>query len=212
MELALPSHPAPTYCTSVGGLAPLLLLMPIDGFVFALEKRSTEGNYASDDARAKMGGVALCYVGRTNTTNSHNGIAQPVRAAHHCRARRMLSLDPWPASPPLVSQIAGHVLISNLRLLPTHYSLFSYTVFERGTSRAAMQSASAIVFEGFAVCYLFLRLILYLTQDVREPPAILTSVPFFGPLVGMFREKSNFHLRLRSVSCRLSWFSSCAEH
>lgn len=69
-----------------------------------------------------------------------------------------------------------------------------------------MQSASAVALGGFAASYLFLRLILYLTQDAREPPAILTSVPFFGPLVGMIREKSSFHLRLRCVSCRLSWF------
>ncbi|KAI1084146.1 cytochrome P450 [Whalleya microplaca] len=28
-----------------------------------------------------------------------------------------------------------------------------------------------------------------LTQDAREPPAIVTGVPFFGPLIGMTREK-----------------------
>lgn len=62
-----------------------------------------------------------------------------------------------------------------------------------------MPSALAIALGGFAAAYLFLRLILYLTQDAREPPAILTTVPFFGPLLGMFREKSKFHPRLRCV-------------
>lgn len=62
-----------------------------------------------------------------------------------------------------------------------------------------MPSVAAIAVGGFTAIHLFLRLILHLTQDAREPPAILTGVPFFGPLVGMFREKSNFHLRLRFV-------------
>lgn len=64
-----------------------------------------------------------------------------------------------------------------------------------------MPSVAATAIGGFTAIYLFFRLILYLTQDAREPPAILTGVPFFGPLVGMIREKSNFHLRLRYV-----WF------
>lgn len=62
-----------------------------------------------------------------------------------------------------------------------------------------MPSVAVIAVGGFIAIYVVLRLILHLTQDAREPPAILTSVPFFGPLVGTFREKSNFHLRLRYV-------------
>ena len=62
-----------------------------------------------------------------------------------------------------------------------------------------MPSVVVIVFGVFTAIYVFLRLILHLTQDAREPPPILTSVPFIGPLVGMLREKSNFHLRLRCV-------------
>ncbi|KAI0444733.1 cytochrome P450 [Xylaria telfairii] len=50
---------------------------------------------------------------------------------------------------------------------------------------------------GLAATYLFLHFLLYLTQDVREPPSIANGVPFFSPLIGMIREKSNFYLRLR---------------
>ncbi|KAK7956418.1 cytochrome P450 [Apiospora aurea] len=53
--------------------------------------------------------------------------------------------------------------------------------------------AGAIV----ALLYVFLRLLLYCTQDAREPPAIETGWPFIGPLVGMLREKSRLHFRLR---------------
>jgi hypothetical protein len=47
--------------------------------------------------------------------------------------------------------------------------------------------------------YLLLRLLLRLTQDEREPPVILTHLPFISPLIGMIREKSQFHVRLRYV-------------
>lgn len=57
----------------------------------------------------------------------------------------------------------------------------------------------AIAFGGFVATYIFLRTLLHLTQDTREPPAIVTDIPFFGPLVGMAREKSRFYLRLRFV-------------
>ncbi|KFA54643.1 hypothetical protein S40293_02254 [Stachybotrys chartarum IBT 40293] len=46
--------------------------------------------------------------------------------------------------------------------------------------------------------YVALRLLLKLTQHAKEPPAILTGIPFLGPLPGMLREKSNFYLRLRN--------------
>jgi cytochrome P450 len=54
-----------------------------------------------------------------------------------------------------------------------------------------------LVLGGLAATYLFLRFLLALTQDAREPPAILTDVPFLQPLAGMIREKSRFHIRLR---------------
>ncbi|KAI1180212.1 cytochrome P450 [Nemania sp. FL0916] len=54
-----------------------------------------------------------------------------------------------------------------------------------------------IVFGGLAVSYLFLRFLLYVTQDAREPPNIVDWLPFFSPLIGMIREKSKFFLKLR---------------
>ena len=51
----------------------------------------------------------------------------------------------------------------------------------------------------------------YLTQDAKEPPAILTSFPFIGPLVGMLREKIKFPPSTKVCPCRLSWFRACLE-
>lgn len=61
----------------------------------------------------------------------------------------------------------------------------------------AMVSIVALVTGGIASTYLFLRLLLRLTQDTSEPPALLTSLPFIRPLIGMIREKTKFHIRLR---------------
>lgn len=47
--------------------------------------------------------------------------------------------------------------------------------------------------------YVFLRLLLQFTQHAQEPPVIEASIPFLTPLVGMIREKSEYHLRLRFV-------------
>jgi hypothetical protein len=60
--------------------------------------------------------------------------------------------------------------------------------------------------------YVALRLLLKLTQHAKEPPAILTGIPFLGPLPGMLREKSNFYLRLRFAQCRrLFWCVRAAD-
>lgn len=58
----------------------------------------------------------------------------------------------------------------------------------------------SLVLGGLSATYLFLRFLLNFTQDAKEPPAILTGVPFFQPLVGMIREKSRFYIRLRFVN------------
>ncbi|KAH7085705.1 cytochrome P450 [Paraphoma chrysanthemicola] len=50
-----------------------------------------------------------------------------------------------------------------------------------------------------ASTYLFVHFVLRMTQDAREPRAILTTVPFVTPLIGMIREKSQFHTRLRNT-------------
>ncbi|KAK4157554.1 cholesterol 7-alpha-monooxygenase [Chaetomidium leptoderma] len=63
-----------------------------------------------------------------------------------------------------------------------------------------MAPSIGLVFGGFAATYFFLRFLLSLTQDAKEPPAILTGIPFVEPLVGMIREKSRFHTRLRDAT------------
>jgi len=51
-----------------------------------------------------------------------------------------------------------------------------------------------------ASTYIFLHLLLRLTQDAREPPAILTAFPFVSPVISMIKEKSRLHVRLRLVA------------
>ncbi|KAK4038606.1 cholesterol 7-alpha-monooxygenase [Parachaetomium inaequale] len=63
-----------------------------------------------------------------------------------------------------------------------------------------MAPTISLVLGGIAVTYLFLRVLLNLTQDAKEPPAILTGIPFIEPLVGMIREKSRFYIRLRDAT------------
>jgi hypothetical protein len=48
-----------------------------------------------------------------------------------------------------------------------------------------------------AAIYVFLRMLLNSTQDRGEPRALATSLPFISPVIGMSREKTNFHIRLR---------------
>lgn len=56
-----------------------------------------------------------------------------------------------------------------------------------------------IVSVGLVCTYIFLRIVLHLTQDVREPPAIEKAIPFLSPMIGMIREKSRYYVRLRLV-------------
>ncbi|KAI0015367.1 cytochrome P450 [Xylariomycetidae sp. FL0641] len=54
-----------------------------------------------------------------------------------------------------------------------------------------------VAFGCLIATYAFLRFLLHLTQDAREPPPILTGLPFFGPIIRMAREKSHLYPRLR---------------
>jgi len=56
-----------------------------------------------------------------------------------------------------------------------------------------------LVLGGLVATCIFLRFLLSATQDAKEPPAILTGIPFVQPLIGMIREKSRFYIRLRFV-------------
>lgn len=44
-----------------------------------------------------------------------------------------------------------------------------------------------------ATTYVFLRLLLHFTQDAKEPPAIATSIPFIGPILGMIIKRTHFY-------------------
>jgi hypothetical protein len=63
----------------------------------------------------------------------------------------------------------------------------------------AMLSTFTFAAGVIASTYLFLHFLLRLTQDAREPRPILTTLPFINPLIGMIKEKSRFHVRLRLV-------------
>jgi hypothetical protein len=57
----------------------------------------------------------------------------------------------------------------------------------------------AVVVAAATIFYLFLHLILQITQEKREPPAIATAIPFLSPILGMLRKKSKFYVELRQV-------------
>jgi hypothetical protein len=58
---------------------------------------------------------------------------------------------------------------------------------------------AVVVVAATTIFYLSLHFILQITQDKREPPAITTSIPFFGPIIGMSRKKSKLYIELRQV-------------
>lgn len=66
-----------------------------------------------------------------------------------------------------------------------------------------MPSVLALALAGVPVLFVFLRALLNFTQDPREPPALLTSVPFFEPIFNMIRQKSSFHRNLRCADSRI---------
>lgn len=48
-------------------------------------------------------------------------------------------------------------------------------------------SASVTAVSAAAVTYVFLWMLLRLTQNAKEPPAVLTTLPFVSPILGMVR-------------------------
>jgi hypothetical protein len=64
---------------------------------------------------------------------------------------------------------------------------------EKNTMTPTISAVAA----GIAAVYLSLRFVLYITQYSKEPPTVLTGIPFVSPLLGMIREKSDFYLRIR---------------
>lgn len=47
--------------------------------------------------------------------------------------------------------------------------------------------------------YVCLHLLLYYTQDRREPPSVDTLVPFVSPIIGMSKKKTRYHIELRYI-------------
>ncbi|KAI8960635.1 cytochrome P450 [Daldinia sp. FL1419] len=48
-----------------------------------------------------------------------------------------------------------------------------------------------------AGAYMFLRALLYLTQDPKEPQSIANTIPFISPIIGMSAKKANFYNVMR---------------
>lgn len=67
---------------------------------------------------------------------------------------------------------------------------------------ATVHGAVLVAAVAAKIFYLSLHLILQITQDKREPPAIATSIPFLSPILGMSRKKSKFYIELRQVARR----------
>lgn len=55
----------------------------------------------------------------------------------------------------------------------------------------------AMAFGGVAVTYVFLWALLHLTQNKKEPPAVLDSIPFLSPVLGMVRWSMDFYPSMR---------------
>jgi hypothetical protein len=60
-----------------------------------------------------------------------------------------------------------------------------------------MPSPVVVSLAGVVVTYVFLRTLVYFTQDPREPPVVVGTIPFISPLVGMMTEKAKYFIRLR---------------
>ncbi|KAK0735124.1 cytochrome P450 oxidoreductase [Lasiosphaeria miniovina] len=75
-----------------------------------------------------------------------------------------------------------------------------------------MASTLALALVGVFAVYFFLRALLRLTQDDKEPPAVETTIPFLSPILGMLTHKSNFHTHMRDATglpvytLRMPWF------
>lgn len=58
-------------------------------------------------------------------------------------------------------------------------------------------SMAVIALSAVAVTYIFLRMLLRLTQDGHEPPALLTNFPFVSPILGMVQHSKDFYAHMR---------------
>lgn len=63
------------------------------------------------------------------------------------------------------------------------------TLFAPSTS---LISILVTVLTGILAAYVLLRMLLNLTQDVKEPPAIGSTIPFISPAIDLWRKGSNY--------------------
>jgi hypothetical protein len=54
-----------------------------------------------------------------------------------------------------------------------------------------------LVVGSIASTYIFLRVLVYLTQDAREPSVVAISIPFLEPLIGLIWGKAQYYVALR---------------
>lgn len=75
-----------------------------------------------------------------------------------------------------------------------------------------MAPTLALALVGVFAVYFFLRALLRPTQDDKEPPAVETTIPFLGHILGMLTHQSNFHTHMRDAAglpvytLRMPWF------
>lgn len=58
-------------------------------------------------------------------------------------------------------------------------------------------SAAVTAVSATAATYVFLWMLLRLTQNAKEPPAVLTTFPFVSPILGMVRYSKDFYAYMR---------------
>lgn len=66
-------------------------------------------------------------------------------------------------------------------------------------SSSAVTTAVGVI----AATYIFLQALLRLTQDSREPPAVLKTVPFISPILGMGKWSKDFYSHMRCATASL---------
>lgn len=63
-----------------------------------------------------------------------------------------------------------------------------------------MPSSILVVLVTIGAGYLFLKALVHLTQDPKEPPMVAGKIPFVIPAIALATEKANYSVRLRYVA------------
>lgn len=93
---------------------------------------------------------------------------------------------------PLIANLLCTLILVNSTTLGWASSLPSCA------SQAAMSSSAVLAAVGaVASAYVFLWALLQFTQDSREPPAVLQTIPFLSPILGMMRWSMEFYPHMR---------------